>query len=459
MNDADELSYGEAQTAAIVLRAETYPGKLNVTFTRGFVSSQAFVERYEAVAPISKLLPKSSKSGLKFKSTHPKTKEALEWMGFEARASILAVLDAALADKKARVFVVAYDLSEPDVVGRLEKLGKRLKVIIDDSAEHGESGSGENQAATKLRKSAGAANVKRQHMGNLQHNKTIVVDGPKGKVAIYGSTNFSWRGFFVQANNAVIVRGAKAIAPALQAFDNYWNNDTPSTFGATPSAVWQPLGITGVDAEIAFSPHTKQNALLQEIADDVAKAKDCIFYSLAFLHQTKGAIRTAITKAFKKPNLFIYGISDRKLGGIDLQKPDAKVEPVFPTELGKNVPNPFKAEPTGGGGIRMHHKFIVVDFGKPTARVYLGSYNFSDPADTKNGENLLVIRDPRIVVSYTVEALRLFDHYHFRVVSKTAKSKRKELTLAKPPRTAKEKPWWFDYYTGGRKQKDRLLFA
>lgn len=38
----------------------------------------------------------------------------------------------------------------------------------------------------------------------------------------------------------------------------------------------------------------------------------------------------------------------------------------------------------------MHHKFPVVDFDKPTARVYLGSYNLSVPADTKNGENLLL---------------------------------------------------------------------
>jgi hypothetical protein len=45
MNAQDELSYGEAQEAAIELRRETYPGQLNVTFTRGFVSSQAFVDR------------------------------------------------------------------------------------------------------------------------------------------------------------------------------------------------------------------------------------------------------------------------------------------------------------------------------------------------------------------------------------------------------------------------------
>ncbi|MPZ44652.1 MAG: hypothetical protein GEV05_14865 [Betaproteobacteria bacterium] len=40
MDEEEILSYGEAQTVPIELRRETYPGKLNVTFTRGFVSSQ-----------------------------------------------------------------------------------------------------------------------------------------------------------------------------------------------------------------------------------------------------------------------------------------------------------------------------------------------------------------------------------------------------------------------------------
>jgi phosphatidylserine/phosphatidylglycerophosphate/cardiolipin synthase-like enzyme len=94
------------------------------------------------------------------------------------------------------------------------------------------------------------------------------------------------------------------------------------------------------------------------------------------------------------------------VGGFDFVKPDGNVAPVYPSQLRKGIPPPFSAEPTGGGGIRMHHKFVVVDFDKPTARVYLGSYNFSSPADTKNGENLLRIRDRRIAVSFMVEALR-----------------------------------------------------
>lgn len=461
MNTLDELSYGEAQEAAIELRRETYPRKLNVTFTRGFVSSQAFIDRYESVAPISTLLPGSADEGLTFVPSHPKAKDALRWMGFEARHAILEVLDEAIADKKAQVRVVAYDLSEPDIVSRLEKLRSRLKLIIDNDGSHGKPHSAETQAEKRLAASAGEQNVKRHHMGKLQHNKTIVVDGPKVKAVVCGSTNFTWRGFFVQSNNAVVLRGKSVVKPFLTAFDDYWNNEKPASFGETASANWTDLGLAKIKAQAAFSPHSKKNALLQSIADDVStKTTSCLFYSLAFLYQTPGVIQDAIKKVSEDKKIFVYGISDRKVGGIDLQKPDGNVAPVFPSALTKkNVPEPFKSEPTGGRGNRMHHKFIVLDFDKPTARVYLGSYNFSIPADTKNGENLLLIRDRRIAVSYTIEALRLIDHYHFRVAQQEANKAKKKLQLAKPPRKPGEKAWWVEDYTNARKIRDRELFA
>lgn len=461
MNDDDELSFGEEQKAAIELRRETYPGILNVTFTRGFVSSQAFVERYESEGPISKLLPRKADDGLNFKPTHPKTKEALAWMGFEARHAILEVLDQAIADKKAQVRVIAYDLSEPDVVSRLEKLKKRLQVIIDDDGAHGETDSGETQSEKRLVKSAGRENVKRQHMGNLQHNKTIVVDGPKVKAVVCGSTNFTWRGFFVQSNNALVLRGSKAVKPFMEGFENYWTYDKAGDFGKTPSAKWTKLELDGIQAKVSFSPHIESNALLEDIAEDISQnTKSCLFYSLAFLYQTPGPMLEAIKKVSKSKEIFVYGISDKRVGGIDLQKPDGNVSPVFPTALNKDsLPEPFKSEPTGGGGNRMHHKFLVVDFDKPTARVYLGSYNFSNPADRKNGENLLLIKDRRIAVSYMIEAIRIFDHYHFRVVQQEAKKARKKLALAKPPRKPGEKPWWLDDYTNARRARDRELFS
>ena len=459
MNVIDELSYGEPQEVAIELRRETYPGQLNVAFTRGFVSSQAFVDRYESAGPIAKLLPAKADRGLTFVPTHPKAKEALAWMGFEARDAILEVLDQALGDATAEVRVVAYDLSEPDVVSRLERLGSRLKVIIDDDGPHGAAKSGETQAEKRLVKSAGRANVKRQHMGKLQHNKFIVVDGPKLQAAVCGSTNFSWRGFFVQANNAVVLREKVAVKAFRAAFEAYWLHDDVPGFGGTASAQLLELGLQGIDGRLGFSPYAKKNALLGKVADDIGKTKSCLFYSLAFLYQTKGPVRDAITKVTQNEKVFVYGISDKRVGGIDLQIPGGNVEPVSPSALEKNAPEPFKSEPKGGGGNRMHHKFVVIDFDKPSARVYLGSYNFSAAADTKNGENLLLIRDRRIAVSYVVEALRIFDHYHFRVAQRDAKKARKKLVLARPPRQPGEEAWWEEDYTDARKIRDRELFA
>ncbi len=460
MSAANVLSLGDVQQVEIELSRDTYPGKLNVAFTRGFVSSQAFVDHYGADA-IPTLLPANADDGLTFVPTHPQAQAALAWMGFEARSAILGLLDEAIADEGAKVLVVAYDLNLPDVVDRLKQLGPRLKVIIDDSGSHGPKTSAESKAAGILAASAGEQNVKRQHVGHLQHNKTIVVDGPKVRAAVCGSTNMSWRGFFVQSNNAVVVRGANAVRPFADAFANYWDHGTPAEFGGTESAGSTPLGLAGIDAEVAFSPHSAANARLGQVADDInMNTTSNLLYSLAFLYQTPGAIQDAIRNAMTDEKLFVYGISDRKVGGLDVQLPNGAVAPVYPSQLaGKNVPEPFKSEPTGGGGVRMHHKFVVVDFDQPTARVYLGSYNFSTAADTKNGENLVLIRDRRIAVSYAVEALSLFDHYQFRVLQMGAKKKKTKLQLAFPPRQAGETAWWAEDWTDPRKIRDRELFS
>jgi hypothetical protein len=470
MNELRELSYGEFQEASLELRRETHPGQLNVAYTRGFVASQAFVDNY-ASHPIKTLLPAKADDGLDFEPSHPKAVEALAWMGFEARSAILEVLDQAIADEQAEVRAVLYDLNEPGIVIRLEKLGTRLKVIIDNSGSHGDTHSAETQAAERLVQSAGADRVKRQRMGNLQHNKTVVVDGPRIQAAVCGSTNHSWRGFFVQNNNAIILRGAEPVKIFRQAFRHYWDNDGAAGFGATASAAWQDIGLDGINAKVCFNPLTAANGVLGSIAEDVKATGSSLFFSLAFLYQTPGAILNAIRAIKEDATVFSYGISDHAVKllvddaaqdseiGVDIQKPDGTVTTVNPEALTENVPEPFKSEPSGGGGNRMHHKFIVIDFDKPTARVYMGSYNFSKAADTSNGENLLLIKDRRVAVSYVVEALRIFDHYHFRLVQSEANQAGRKLQLKLPPNAGGDEPWWREYYSDMRKIVDRQLFA
>ncbi|KAF2767580.1 hypothetical protein EJ03DRAFT_376014 [Teratosphaeria nubilosa] len=125
MDDQKVLSYGHYQEADISLKAETYPGEINIAFTRGFISSQAFVDRFGTNGGVGTILPTSSKAGITFKPTDPKAPEALAWMGFEVREAIFNALDAAISDTSAQVRVAAYDFDDPEIVDRLEKLGDR----------------------------------------------------------------------------------------------------------------------------------------------------------------------------------------------------------------------------------------------------------------------------------------------------------------------------------------------
>jgi phosphatidylserine/phosphatidylglycerophosphate/cardiolipin synthase-like enzyme len=461
--DAQEvLSGGEPQEARLELLHETFPGKLNVTFTRGFVLSQAFVNKYEDDGPIETLIAGEQDDPLTFTPTHPEAAEALPWMGFEARRAILDVLRIAIDDPQAEVSVIAYDLNEPLIVDRLKQLGARLRIIIDDTTDkdkdtgvvtggHGADDSPESRVATML------PNVKRQHLGGLQHNKTIVVQSPtpENNLVVCGSTNFTWRGIFVQNNNAVVLHGAQVAGTFRTAFDSYW--DQPTSFRQSPSAQLTPLGLADIDGSVAFSPHSDANALLDTIAADIKTATSSVLYSLAFLYQTKGVLREAIEEVTNRAGTLVYGISDRPVGGLHVLDPHGNPVPVAPASLGAGLPPPFSEEPKRTSvGNYLHHKFVVIDFDTPDARVYLGSYNFSRPADEDNGENLLLFKDRRIATAYAIEALRIYDHYAFRASPQTAAAGAEP--LRRPPGPG-EVAWWDRFYADEAAKRDRLKFA
>jgi hypothetical protein len=472
MDEKGTLSRGEPQTASIALMRETLAGKLNVAFTRGFVSSQAFVRNFAPDAKLSSLLPDDNKKGLQFKATHKNADKAHAWMGFEARSAICELLDEAIK-KKAQVRAIAFDLNLPEILTRFEKLKSRMQVIIDDSKDHEGPTTPESQSATRLRKSAGKGNVVRQHMANLQHHKSIAVRGPGINQVLYGSTNFTWRGFFVQSNNAVIVNSKKAVDDYFSAFNDYFTAADAKAFKLSKApASWHPLGIDGLQAKVGYSPHSASNALLADVGRDIGKAKSCVLFSLAFLGQTtKGPIGPALGKQIKSKTVHTLGIADARVKegnlGVEVLSPDNKRRIVRSSALTGNVPPPFRTEPSGLSGkdgnqrgTRMHHKFVVLDFDRTDARVYFGSYNFSEPADGENGENLLLVKDRTVATSYMIEAVRLYDHYRLRTAREDAKGKGlKVLELQLPPKKPSEKPWWQKHWDDPIRKRDRELFA
>lgn len=151
----------------------------------------------------------------------------------------------------------------------------------------------------------------------------------------------------------------------------------------------------------------------------------------------------------------VYGLSDKSVDGLDVRH-NANPPIAYPEELDN--------ESAGGSGARMHHKFVVIDFNKPTARVYTGSHNFSSAADNKNGENLFLIRDQRVATAYMIEAVAMFDHYEVRIHVKQkkeaeSKGEKHKIYLRLPPRKNGEKPWWDQYWSNKEKIQDREMFG
>jgi len=462
MPSDNKIIAGDSTTVDISLSKETYSDFLDIGFTRSFASSQAYVDKFHNDPDV---IPASGTSGLSFDKTKSPA-GVYEWLGFESYDLLFSVLDEVVNDKTLSLDVFAYDLDEVDVVGRFAALGKRLRIIIDNSASHAKATNDASIAAQKLTASAGSANVHRMHFTTLQHNKVLIVkkNGKPIKV-LFGSTNFSFRGIYIQANNTLLFTSEDIAVLFSQYFDLAFANSPGFTSDALFKS-WQTVHLAGKpDLQLCFAPHASADLSLGPVGQAINDAKSSVFFAIAFLYETKsGAVREAIDNLMKS-DVFSYGISD-KTSSLEIMKPDGTVVLVPFSYLAKNAPPPFSAEWSGGFGINEHNKFVVTDFNLPTACVYTGSSNLSPSGETKNGDNLVAIQDQRVATSYAIDALRIFDHLHFRArMSQASKLKahdaQKALTLQKPIAISGEKQSWFapSHVAGDQAQRDRLLFS
>jgi phosphatidylserine/phosphatidylglycerophosphate/cardiolipin synthase-like enzyme len=456
MRPDGSLVSGTSLTLDISLDIVVYDGFLDVGFTRNFASSQAYVDRYKNNP---KVIPANPDDGLEFKKVPG---DVYDWLGFEASQLIFDFLKDVAGDETLDLDFFAYDLNEPDIVALLEKVGSRLRTIIDDSAHHRAEDSAESQAADRLRASAGEANVKRMHFRNLQHNKVLIAkrNGEAVKV-LFGSTNFSFRGLYIQANNALVFHSPAAAELFERVFDRAFQN--PKAFASDPLAKqWYLAQVQGKPpVSFCFSPHADSGLSLGPLGAAVDQATSSVLFCIAFLNQAKsGAVREAVDRLMAK-DVFSYGISDRA-GGLQVTKPDGSAGIVSFAYLAKKAPEPFRSEWSGGQGIHEHHKFVVTDFNLPTAKVFTGSSNLAVSGEEKNGDNLVMIEDPKVATSYAIEALRVFDHLHFRsrMEDATAKGSTDSLTLQKPAAMSGMAAWFEKFYVpGSQAAHDRRLFS
>jgi hypothetical protein len=100
-------------------------------------------------------------------------------------------------------------------------LGPRLRAIIDAHYEQGNPESAESISARRL--SDSGAEVRRLHFGRQQHIKVLLVRRSGKPIRILtGSTDFSLRGFYIQAYNALLFNHDNVASLYGAVFDAYW---------------------------------------------------------------------------------------------------------------------------------------------------------------------------------------------------------------------------------------------
>jgi hypothetical protein len=392
------------------------PNQSNVElgFTRGYISSQAYADRFhnEAIRPKNKSINFDTKSYQK----------QYEWLGAHAREMVFDFLEECHKDPAIYVDVFSYDFDEPDIIRDLSKIGKRVRVFQDDSKLHTGPKAMEPHTLNALRRAG--ADVKTGHFRRFAHDK-IMIQKKKGKAVkvLTGSANFSLRGLYVQANSIIISNDPVIGELYQEAFEQAFTDE--NKFASSPiAAKWFDLENSrgasrrkNTDHQalsVSFAPHEHASVSLQRVSDAVESANSSVFFAV-MAPEGGGTVMAALENLANREKLLSLGTIQMEKQ-LKLFKRGIGSAVTSFSFLHKNVPDPFKDEWNGGPGQVIHHKFIVCDFNDKSPIVFCGSSNLSAGGEQSNGDNLIGIYDRSVAVCYAVEAIRLFDHYRFRTL-------------------------------------------
>ena len=214
---------------------------------------------------------------------------------------------------------------------------------------------------------------------SLMHNKFIIVDS---RYVWTGSYNLTDNGTWKNDNNAVLIESPTVAAGYQARFEEYWN-ERFSTDGR-PTPVLQHTFVGQLPVYYAFSPADKiRNTLMQELSQ-AKSTVDVMAFSFTGA-ELAAKLRELCKRGVRVRCLFDTGQAKNKASRDEyLRKIGAKVF-YSPNRRGK-----------------MHHKVFIID----GQTVITGSYNFSKNAESRNDENILLLRSKPIAQLYTEEMNR-----------------------------------------------------
>ena len=214
----------------------------------------------------------------------------------------------------------------------------------------------------------------------LMHNKFCVVDGAR---VWTGSTNITENGMYRNNNNAVLITSDRLAADFTNEFEEMF---VKKRFGARSpkNTIYPQFRVGDVLIECYFAP---EDGVQREILSEIADAETTIDF-MAFSFTSKEIAKAMVARM--ADNVTVRGLFEMRDAGSKYSRDDYLAEHGAEVHLDKNK-------------YAMHHKVVILD----GDTVITGSYNFSNSAEKKNDENVLIIHCPEIAYKYIREFERL----------------------------------------------------
>jgi phosphatidylserine/phosphatidylglycerophosphate/cardiolipin synthase-like enzyme len=217
----------------------------------------------------------------------------------------------------------------------------------------------------------------------LMHDKFIILD--KSEVWL-GSMNYTDGGAYEDNNNLIRIHSTKMAENYLKEFEEMFLGNK---FGedVVPETPNPSITIDGTRIDTFFSPDDGVLAALVPVLESAQKS--IYFLAYSFTSNQLGEIVRQKAEA----ELTISGVMD-----------DEQVRSNEGTEFDPFRQADLDVRLDGIDGL-MHHKVFIVD----EKIVVMGSYNFSQSAEERNDENLLIIYDPVIAEQFIFEFQRVHE--------------------------------------------------
>jgi phosphatidylserine/phosphatidylglycerophosphate/cardiolipin synthase-like enzyme len=216
----------------------------------------------------------------------------------------------------------------------------------------------------------------------IMHNKYVVVD----RLAVWlGSWNFTENDAYRYNNDAVLIQSPELAKNYTVTFEKMFND---KKFGAQrkPGGTTPKLTIGGIAVASYFAPEDK---VVEKIIPRIQAAAQTIdFMAFSFTDDDLGA-----------------SVLDRANTGVQVRGVFENTGSETPySEYGKMKKAGLDVWKDGNPYL-MHHKVFIVD----DKTVVLGSFNFSQNAETENDENLIIVDDASLAAQFEAEFGRVYD--------------------------------------------------